>query len=389
MEQYLDKSFDELLLKDKGLTWLPWIGKNYKLNKKKLLVVGESHYIYSDDSQEYEKKFKEFSKDPLLTRYCIYESALNSEWKNPTYENLHRALLQTNEFDKSLLWENISFYNFIQRLLDYRKRERPTWFDFYNSWSHFINLIKAIKPTDCIFVGVEASNTFNDAMDELNIKYKEVEWAARPISRTYPRIAEIMVDKRKMKIIFMQHSSQMFSWSQWHKFMNTQSPELFEYLKTITKITTAQQNTEPVVVDDELKFCEKIPTNLNHKPIIASNYEKYTNEPNSDAKYLSIGHAQYDYNAASIKMFRYTGAKWSRQSEEIPINRVADFTLLLLAVLNKIQNGDFSQTILGEELVAKEDLSFLEGEIKKNKDRIKTSLFEIKKLINKIDIDNI
>ena len=65
-------------------------------------------------------------------------------------------------------------------------------------------------------------------------------------------------------------------------------------------------------------------------------------------------------------MFRHTGTRWSRQSEEIPLSRVTDYTLLLLATLNKIQNKDYTQTVMGEEIIAKEDIGFLEEEIRKN-----------------------
>lgn len=389
MDSCIDKSYDNVLKNCTDLRWLPWVGKNYHSNKKKLLVVGESHYESSENSEEYERKFNEYSEDRTLSRYCIYESAINRDWINPTYDNLHRSLLRTNDFNKNLLWENICFYNFIQRIMDYRKKERPEYVDFYNSWKVFIENVKVLKPTDCIFIGVEASNSFNCAMDELHIEYTPVIWC-NPISRTYPRVAEITINKHKTKIIFIQHSSKMFSWTKWNIFMTKHSPELFEHLRTITEISKTQKEKEKDIFFEELEECRNIPTWLYHKPVIASNYEKYTKNPENDAKFLSIGHAQYDYDAAAIKIFRKTsGNKWSRQGEELPINRVADFTLLLLSTINKIQNNDFSKTLLKEEVISNEDLSFLAGEIKNNNERIKTSLFEIKKLINKIDIDNI
>ena len=71
----------------------------------------------------------------------------------------------------------------------------------------------------------------------------------------------------------------------------------------------------------------KIPTHLKHKPIIVVNdYEKidsiYANK--SDVKALSIGEAQYDNEQISLKVWRHSGKKWSRQNEEIPIHRNID-----------------------------------------------------------------
>ncbi len=79
----------------------------------------------------------------------------------------------------------------------------------------------------------------------------------------------------------------------------------------------------------------KIPTSLKHKPVIVvNNYEhvdgKVANE--SDAKGLSIGLAQWNDRGsveASAKVWRHTGEKWSRQSEELPLHRVLDLALLV------------------------------------------------------------
>lgn len=81
----------------------------------------------------------------------------------------------------------------------------------------------------------------------------------------------------------------------------------------------------------------KIPTTLKHKPVfVAEDYEKIDGRSayNSDAKGLSLGLAQWNDRGKldlSAKVWRYTGEKWSRQSEELPLHRVLDLTLLLLS----------------------------------------------------------
>ena len=79
----------------------------------------------------------------------------------------------------------------------------------------------------------------------------------------------------------------------------------------------------------------KIPVTLKHKPVIVSeNYEnihgKYAYD--SDAKGLSLGLAQWNDRGnvdISAKVWRHTGEKWSRQSEELPIHRVLDLAILV------------------------------------------------------------
>jgi len=79
----------------------------------------------------------------------------------------------------------------------------------------------------------------------------------------------------------------------------------------------------------------KIPTSLKHKPVIVSeNYENVDGRTayHSDAKGLSLGLAQWNDRGKvdiSAKVWRYTGEKWSRQSEELPLHRVLDLAILV------------------------------------------------------------
>jgi hypothetical protein len=80
----------------------------------------------------------------------------------------------------------------------------------------------------------------------------------------------------------------------------------------------------------------KIPTTLKHKPVIVSeNYENVDGRHayDSEAKGLSLGLAQWNDRGKvdiSAKVWRYTGEKWSRQSEEMPLHRVLDLAILIL-----------------------------------------------------------
>ena len=79
----------------------------------------------------------------------------------------------------------------------------------------------------------------------------------------------------------------------------------------------------------------KIPTTLKHKPVIIS--EDYGNVDGrqayqSDAKGLSLGLAQWNDRGKgdiSAKVWRHTGERWSRQSEERPLPRVLDLAILV------------------------------------------------------------
>lgn len=79
----------------------------------------------------------------------------------------------------------------------------------------------------------------------------------------------------------------------------------------------------------------KIPTELKHKPVIVSEeYDLIDGRfaRKTDAKGLSLGLAQWNERGnvdISAKIWRHTGEKWSRQSEELPFHRVLDLAILI------------------------------------------------------------
>ena len=77
-----------------------------------------------------------------------------------------------------------------------------------------------------------------------------------------------------------------------------------------------------------------IPTTLKHKPVlVAEDYGRIDGRTayGSDAQGLSLGLAQWNDRGKvdiSAKVWRHTGEKWSRQSEELPLHRVLDLSLI-------------------------------------------------------------
>lgn len=76
------------------------------------------------------------------------------------------------------------------------------------------------------------------------------------------------------------------------------------------------------------------PKHLKHKPILEVDYESIDGHRSNhtDAKYLSIGVAQWNGGLGtelSAKVWRNVDDRWSRQSEELPINRVLDLATLV------------------------------------------------------------
>jgi hypothetical protein len=89
----------------------------------------------------------------------------------------------------------------------------------------------------------------------------------------------------------------------------------------------------------------QIPTSLKHKPVIVcENYENVDGRYayNTDAKGLSLGLAQWNDRGKvdiSAKVWRHTGEKWSRQSEELPLHRVLDLAILVIRTKHYFQEA--------------------------------------------------
>ncbi|MCW3108625.1 MAG: hypothetical protein JWQ09_3131 [Segetibacter sp.] len=130
----------------------------------------------------------------------------------------------------------------------------------------------------------------------------------------------------------------------------------------------------------------KAPTWLSHKPIVeVSNYSaidgKYV--ANTDVVALSIGTAQWDEDDMSAKVWRYKkdSDRWSRQSEELPLHRVLDLSILLLASFIKDRDSDFPLTNLGETITDKSKLNLIDEYYRENKGKINPRIEELERII--------
>jgi hypothetical protein len=144
------------------------------------------------------------------------------------------------------------------------------------------------------------------------------------------------------------------------------------------------------------------PTWLKHQAVFMVPYAPfdgpYTRD--TDAQYLSIGLAQWrnphDPDALAAKVWRHSGEKWSRMSEELPLHRLADLCTLLVKsfyqshltnALNPtviIEAGTFENQ--QEELELRRMSEVPEGFEKEN-GRLKERLRKLRDELNAADIE--
>lgn len=136
----------------------------------------------------------------------------------------------------------------------------------------------------------------------------------------------------------------------------------------------------------------RVPEHLQHKPIIGvDDYDKLDGyrANNTDAKALSIGKAQWDENEISAKIWRHTTGdntgKWSRQSEEVPLNRILDLALLIAAQYIPHNEDEEYKTPLNEVVINQRETKKLDQFMSDNKEILLPKLQELKNILSKID----
>lgn len=127
------------------------------------------------------------------------------------------------------------------------------------------------------------------------------------------------------------------------------------------------------------------PKDLSHKPIMSVNdYDKIDAQyrKDSDVRALSIGNAQYDKNEISLKVWRHSGGKWSRQSEELPIHRSLDLNILLLGALMTDITSGYPKTNLREEIDRENDVESIKDYYNSHESFLKPRLEELREKLN-------
>ena len=133
------------------------------------------------------------------------------------------------------------------------------------------------------------------------------------------------------------------------------------------------------------------PKHLGHKPLVSVNdynqIDGFYRGSKTDAKALSIGWAQYDNDDIAMKVWRHTGEKWSRQSEELPIHRNLDLTILLLHVLFDEEVNPDSLLVKSKSLITEDQdggMQAIRQFYEDNKAFLEPRLKEMKELLNKM-----
>jgi len=134
---------------------------------------------------------------------------------------------------------------------------------------------------------------------------------------------------------------------------------------------------------------KKAPTDghLKHRAIISStNYKQIDDEnplSHTDARALSLGMATWNRNEISAKIWRHNGSQWKGSSEEMPLHRALDCTIMIIATMIGARDGNLENHFLDLAVLDISQMQTLNKFLLDNKDKLDERLAEIKLLLSK------
>jgi len=120
---------------------LPWRGENYLKQYPKILVLGMSTYNKDDPKKKCVKIMAEKVRDGCREKWARY-------WNRIT------TLLINENKDVYDFWNRISFYNYIQEIMDETKQKTPNKY-WEDAKEPFKEILTKLKPDIVIATGYE------------------------------------------------------------------------------------------------------------------------------------------------------------------------------------------------------------------------------------------
>lgn len=225
-----DKQFDAAFDKIDGLARYPWVGNKFANSDCRPLILGESHY--ATDGKEFSQEALEEFKDKASTRgvvNCVIKDKCKGEASWNMYEGLLKTFMDVSPENVKEFWPKVAFYNFIQRVME-RTDEKPTDDDKRKGWRCLAGVIKVLKPTSVLIIGVRNDNG-SDALNGKDIRLEDFkDDKENKVNRCAPRIGRILTSETIIPLTLIQHTSQRYSPCKWREYLEKRDPQLMAYL---------------------------------------------------------------------------------------------------------------------------------------------------------------
>jgi hypothetical protein len=188
-----------------GIFFKPWRGKDYESNKlfgKRVLVLGESHYVRDEKDSLY----------PELTIDCV-EEQIEGPHTTKFWTNIAAAFMnkRPSQDEKKEFWDSIAFYNYIQTSVGIAPRIPPTEEMWRNSEQGFNEVLADFLPRAVIVLGYDLWRHLPDLRGRDGPK---IVGSEQPDTWYYP-----LPNGESCLAYAIKHPSAGFSSSYWYKYL--------------------------------------------------------------------------------------------------------------------------------------------------------------------------
>ena len=195
----------------------PWIGKNYQnggIFKKKILVLGESHYCGECDKCGI--KYAPECNDLNTTK--IIESLLDGStggWAN-TFKKFERSLVNkpTTAEESREIWESVAYFNFLQVAMT-ETRTAGSYEDYIEGQKAFLEVFEDLQPDLIIVWGIRL---YGHLPNERWIQGEPLVVDNYSVKNGYYQLKQ----GKKSRVIAVYHPSTGYSWDWWYKVIASQ-----------------------------------------------------------------------------------------------------------------------------------------------------------------------
>lgn len=194
----------------------PWVGKNYQnggIFKKKILVLGESHYCGNENCNG-KCGFRDFPdggcEDFTYDRVMDYLNGSTGRWTN-TFKKFERSLVNkpTTAEESREIWESVSYFNFLQVAMT-ETRTAGSYEDYMEGQKAFLEVIEDLQPDLIIVWGIRL---YGHLPNERWIQGEPLVVDNYSVKNGYYQLKQ----GKKSRVIAVYHPSTGYSWDWWHK----------------------------------------------------------------------------------------------------------------------------------------------------------------------------
>lgn len=196
----------------KNVFFKPWIGKDYHNGgcfKKKILVVGESHYCDGCDRCSGDPRTGECADFTSTVVRKIVNGDI-TRWSG-TFRKFERSLVGRNTTPKESaeIWQSLAFYNYLQVAVK-NPREAGEWYAYDQSETAFYEVLNELLPDAIIVWGV--SRMWDNMPSQGWEKGEEIKVDNYSVKNGWYTLA----NGHRVRAIWVYHPSTSYSWEWWN-----------------------------------------------------------------------------------------------------------------------------------------------------------------------------